>query len=68
VYRQGPRHLKPEDKGVIAGQQIEAVLLSVFRCALTTVPTFVHVDNGRAAEAWDDHGNRVRVVQVNSTR
>jgi hypothetical protein len=50
----------------VSNLRIRAVAALMFRRIFGRAPSFQWHVEGRAAEAWDDHGNRLHVAQLNN--
>lgn len=49
----------------VSNLRIRAVTALMFRRIFGRAPSFEWAVDGRSAEAWDDHGNRLHVDQLN---
>lgn len=58
-------HLWWPARALASHARIHEFTAVMFRRTFGTKPTFQWVDEGRAAEAWDDQGHRLAVHQVN---
>lgn len=52
-------------RGAVSSARIRAVVCAAFRLWFGTPCSFEWAIDGQEAEAWDDHGRRMHVVQIN---